>query len=61
MTVTVIATGFDKDKTDAVLEGKKAQEPAPQEPAPVAPTMGTAAKTPDPDDFLAEINKIFRD
>lgn len=61
MTVTVIATGFDKDKTAAVLEGKKPQEVAQPQAVPVAPTAGAASKTPDPDDFLAEINKIFRD
>ena len=61
MTVTVIATGFDKEKTAAVLEGKKSQEEAQPQAVPVAPTAGAASKTPDPDDFLAEINKIFRD
>ena len=60
MTVTVIATGFDKEKTSAVLDGTAAKAEHAKA-APVAPAAPEAPKVPDPDAFLAEINKIFRD
>ena len=60
MTVTVIATGFDKEKTSAVLDGTAAKAEHAKA-APVAPAAPAAPKVPDPDAFLAEINKIFRD